>query len=161
MNYEYEKHVLIGKTVTSVELAKDKMALKFNVAESDSIVATTDGDCCSHTWIEHVELPALGFPAKVFAVESIEFAGHLIFGRLDAGLDLPDVDDSPDESERVVVYGLKIVTDKGEFIIDFRNSSNGYYGGWMNWPEDDTWVYGGVFGQNVSSLDWEPLTEDV
>lgn len=26
-------------------------------------------------------------------------------------------------------YGLRIVTDKGRAVIDFRNNSNGYYGG--------------------------------
>jgi hypothetical protein len=30
-----------------------------------------------------------------------------------------------------VVYGYKLRTDKGHATIAFRNSSNGYYGGWL------------------------------
>lgn len=29
----------------------------------------------------------------------------------------------------VEYYGLKITTDKGRAVIDYRNNSNGYYGG--------------------------------
>ena len=29
----------------------------------------------------------------------------------------------------VAYYGLKITTDNGRAVIDYRNSSNGYYGG--------------------------------
>lgn len=32
----------------------------------------------------------------------------------------------PDE---VKYYGLKITTEKGRAVVDFRNNSNGYYGG--------------------------------
>ena len=39
--------------------------------------------------------------------------------------------EDPDEVE---FYGLSIKTDKGEIVIDYRNSSNGYYGGSLCWP---------------------------
>jgi len=31
----------------------------------------------------------------------------------------------------VAYYGLKITTEKGRAMIDYRNDSNGYYGGWL------------------------------
>ena len=31
----------------------------------------------------------------------------------------------------VAYYGVKITTEHGRCTIDFRNDSNGYYGGWL------------------------------
>jgi len=33
--------------------------------------------------------------------------------------------------DEVSYYGVKITTDAGRCTIDFRNDSNGYYGGWL------------------------------
>ena len=134
-------HILEGKTITQLEIAADKMALRFSVEGHEPIIAKTDGDCCSHSWIESVEIPALGFPAKVLKVEELDTE---VGGELD-------------------IYGIKIVTDKGDLIIDFRNESNGYYSGNMWWPKEDpeeyNGFYGGVYGQNVSKEEWKPLAE--
>ena len=135
---------LDDKTITGVELAGDKEAIRFLIEGGEPIVAKCDADCCSHTWVEHIELPAMGFPAKVLSV---------------ADLDLPgSVEDHPDH-DCLQVYGLKITTDKGDLIIDYRNSSNGYYGGSLAWP-DDEYFYGGVYGQNVSDQTWQPVSSD-
>jgi hypothetical protein len=69
---------------------------------------------------------------------------------------------SSDDSEYEIIafYGLKITTDKGDIIIDYRNSSNGYYGGNLSWPNDN-YFYRGVFGQNVSTEEWKPLIADI
>ena len=135
-------HCLDGKTITQIEIATDKRAMRFMIEGADPIVAKADGDCCSSTWIEHVELPALGFPAKVLKVEDI---------------DLPGSNDNDSEYECLAVYGLKITTDKGEVVIDYRNSSNGYYGGNLSWPGE--YFYGGVHGQNVSDEAWAQASE--
>jgi hypothetical protein len=132
---------LVGKTINAVKIAKDREAMLFSMADGDCVVRT-DGDCCSHTWIEDVELPALGFPAKVLAVED---------------LDMPKGEKTKTENyeEEMQYYGCKIVTDRGEIVIAYRNSSNGYYGGSLSWP--DEYHYGGVFGQNDSKLDWQDI----
>lgn len=133
---------LVGKTLTGIKIASDREALLFETSDGNAIVKT-DADCCSHTWIEHIELPALGFPATVLSVED---------------LDLPGSDDNHPEHDCLQVYGCKIVTDRGEIIIDYRNSSNGYYGGSLSWPDDD-YFYGGVYGQNVSNEDWKEVSD--
>ena len=115
----------------------------FLIAESDPIIAKADGDCCSSSWIEHITLPALGFPAKVIFVDNIDLPGS--------------TNDDP-TYECLAVYGLNIITDKGDIIIDYRNSSNGYYGGKLAWPND--YFYGGVYGQNKSTENWQMLLED-
>lgn len=128
------QNILIGKTLTGIMLAEDKEAIRFNTAEGP-LVVLVDADCCSHTWVESIELPARGFPATVSAVEDLEMG--------------PDQDNDGDV---IAFYGCKIVTDKGDIVIDYRNSSNGYYGGSLTWPGEDH--YGGVYGQNVSEQKW-------
>ena len=127
---------LIGKTITGLKIASDKKALLIQTSNGDCTVRV-DGDCCSNSWIEHIELPALGFPALVSDVRDLE---------------MPDLG-SPSEDEVIAYYGCKIVTDRGDIIIDYRNESNGYYGGNLSWP-DDNYFYGGVHGQNDSNMEW-------
>lgn len=128
-------NALIGLTIKELKIADDKKALLF-ITDNGDIKARADGDCCSATWIENVELPALGFPAKVISVNELE---------------MPDPMEAED-CECLQFYGLKIVTDRGEIIIDYRNESNGYYGGDLSWP--DEYFYGGVYGQNISTENW-------
>lgn len=139
-------HILDGKTITAIEIASDKEALRFHVEGGEPIVARCDADCCSHTFIETVEMPALGLPAKVLKADD---------------LDIEKDDISNDEHECLRFYGFKIETDKGDIVIDYRNSSNGYYGGNLYWPKEDpkeySHFYGGVHGQNVSNEEWKSL----
>jgi hypothetical protein len=133
---------IIGKTITALEISSDRQALRFTLSDGASIVVDTDADCCSYTWIEHVELPALGLPAVVLAVEDLEMP----VGAASVFVTAPDV---------LAFYGCKITTDRGEIVIDYRNDSNGYYGGSLSWPTE--YHYGGVYGQNKSTHEWQPL----
>ena len=125
---------LIGHTLFAVYLAEDREAVKF-VTDNGEVVARCDADCCSYTWIEHIDLPALGLPAVVVAAEDVVLN--------------QDMDDRGGE---LAFYGFKITTDRGELLIDYRNESNGYYGGDLVWPGERH--YGGVYGQNVSDEQW-------
>lgn len=129
---------LIGKTIQAVFLAEDSQAIKFDLKDGDSIIALADGDCCSYTWIEYVETPKnlLGVVKKV------------------EDIDMPDLGNM-DGSCVVAYYGCKITTDKGTCLLDYRNDSNGYYGGYLSWPGKH--FYGGVFGQNVSQQVWKQI----
>jgi hypothetical protein len=137
-----DKNPLIGKTLTAFELTNDRKAMRFTLADGEQIEALCDADCCSETWVEHVSLPARGFPAVVLDA---------------ADLDMPDLGDMPGR-DVVTYYGLKVTTDKGELIVDYRNDSNGYYGGNLSWPGEDH--YGGLFGQNVAIREWRGITQD-
>ena len=55
----------------------------------------------------------------------------------------------------VAYYGCKISTNRGEILIDYRNDSNGYYGGSLWWPGEGH--YGGVYWQNVSGRNWRDI----
>lgn len=131
---------MIGKKINNIQIANDKTALLF-ITDDEQLIARVDADCCSYTWIESVELPALGFPFTILNIE---------------GLDMPDLGDLPD-CDVVSYYGTKLTTDKGDMIIDYRNDSNGYYGGSIVWPGEH--FYGGVFDQNVSKEEWIDIEE--
>jgi len=128
---------LIGKTIVEMKIADDKKALLFVTSEGEQLIARVDADCCSHTWIESIEMPALGLPFTISAEESLE---------LNSDLDT--------QGGEMQFYGAKLITDKGDMIIDYRNESNGYYGGSMVWPGDDNYFYGGVYNQNASKNIW-------
>lgn len=136
-----DKHCLIGKVVTAVHLADDNMAIKFDVADGEPIIARTDGDCCSHTWIENVENVEALIGAAVLSVRNI---------------DMPEAPPRDNDYDVIAYYGCGIATAKGECILDYRNSSNGYYGGSLSWP-DDSYYYGGVHGQNKSTETWKRI----
>ena len=136
------KNVLIGKIITDVKIANDKQALLF-ITDVGEVKVLCDADCCSTTWVEHIEMPALGLPAKVLQAEDLE---------------MPNLGDMPD-CDVVEYYGFKITTDKGELVIDYRNDSNGYYGGSLTWPDERH--YGGVFRQNNSDEEWVAITNDI
>lgn len=133
---------LIGKNIVDVKVAADKEAMLFVTDDNQQLVVRVDADCCSHTWIESVEMPALGLPFTIISCEN---------------LDMPDLGDIPG-CDFVQYYGAKIITDKGDMVIDYRNDSNGYYGGSIVWPGDN-YFYGGVYGQNDSDMDWQGIEE--
>ena len=139
MSKKTTTHSLDGKKVLQIDLAKDYTAVRFIVEGGNPIFALADGDCCSESWIEHVSIPAGGFPATVVGVSDIE---------------LPGSDDTHPEYDCLRVYGLKISTDRGDIVIDYRNSSNGFYGGHLVWP-------GGVFWKGASDDDYVTLYSDV
>ena len=132
-------HVLVGKTLIDIQLAADKEAIRFVTTDGD-VVALCDADCCSHTWVETVESTLRRFPATILK------AGDLELNR--------EPEDDP-ELEVVQFYGFELVTDQGVVIFDYRNSSNGYYGGWLVWEGEHH--YGGVYAQNVSDQVWQAI----
>jgi len=136
------QNILIGKTINKVFIADDKKAIKFVDSNGEDIVVKTDGDCCSSSYIQHVEFSQI-FPATVTSVDEISMD------------EIPDEDGYGDVT---ACYGCKIKTDKGDFFIEYRNESNGYYGGNLCWPGE--YFYGGVHGQNVSNEIWVELTAD-
>lgn len=137
-----KKHTLDDRIIESMKIATDKMAVLFNTDDGERI-AKTDGDCCSQSWIENIELPVNGFPAKVLSVEDLGFSKEF-----------------NTEDDWIKYYAFKITTDKGTILIEYRNSSNGYYGGDLIFDCDTRCYYGGVWGQNQSSLEWTDIKDN-
>ena len=132
--------ILLGKVITSIWLAADRGAIKFDLSTGESIIARADGDCCSHTWIENVEGAGDVLNDPVLVAEDVN---------------MPDQEYDKEEYECLAFYGFRVRTSKGEMLLDYRNESNGYYGGDLCWPGEN--FYGGVHGQNVSREEWEKI----
>ena len=111
-----KNHILLGLTLLDVSFYED--SITFHTEEKGDIVASAYGECCSYSWVESVEHPARGYPAKVLSVREVE-------------LPWPAVERDTDVLSD---YGLRVTTTNGDIDIDYRNDSNGYYGGYLEFP---------------------------
>jgi hypothetical protein len=127
------QEILLNKKILSIHLTTDKKAIKF-VTDQGEIIANAIGDCCSETWIEEIELPVFGLPATVLEVKNISFNEGL-------------------EEEKY--YSFEIKTDKGNITLSYRNESNGYYGGYLEF--DKEYFDFGHFGQNKPNNIWKQI----
>jgi hypothetical protein len=96
----------------TVNDAKDHVTFAFE----DGTEATfrVEGDCCSHSWIEHLDVPSAVIGERLVSVE-------------DARVSREDGADY----ECLQVYKTSFRTAKGDIVLEYRNSSNGYYGGYL------------------------------
>jgi hypothetical protein len=110
---------LVGKTIHSVALNEDNTEITF-VTDAEPVTLVARGDCCSQCWIESLDDPE-ALLGTVTDVEEIEMPdlGNISTNNYPGDYSVDQVD----------YYGLKITTDKGRCVIDYRNDSNGYYGG--------------------------------
>jgi hypothetical protein len=143
-----ETHVLIGKTIKEVQVADDQGAIRFVLDDGNEIVARADGDCCSHSWIEDVINHEAIIGSPVLLAQDIDMPESYNPGATKHG----------HYEEEMAFYGFEIKTAKGTCTIEYRNSSNGYYGGDLKWTDDH--FYGGVYGQNCSKENWKPVNAE-
>lgn len=108
MRKEYAK--CINKTITDYTWNKEELILFFD--DGSWILFQPYGDCCSKTWIEDIDTP-FNLTGVVYGIEDIDM------------LRPPQ----NEEYEYLQFYGLKIITSAGHTVVEYRNSSNGYYGG--------------------------------
>lgn len=111
------KKALMGKTISGYDLDDKGTRLILHVDGGKPITLGTDGECCSQTWIEQIDAP----DALVGTVQDVEEIEMPNLGNIDGK--------RHQGVEEVAYYGLKITTNKGRCVIDYRNDSNGYYGG--------------------------------
>lgn len=107
-------HAILGQDTYSDGSYKGegtKLTFKTNVGD---YVYTAYSDCCSESWIESTDPMVELFGATVNRIEQSE---------------TQSADGTRQEYDKVDFVTL--VTDKGHWKLEFRNSSNGYYGGSM------------------------------
>lgn len=128
---------LIGKTVVGIDVDDGEHDLRFRCADGEAVVWTTEGDCCSESW--WADGFALGQlrGATVTDTETLDPPGY-------------DVEDERSRQEYDQAYGVEITTDRGKAQLVFRNSSNGYYGGWAGLGSD-----GGQNWREITGSDWQ------
>ena len=105
----------IGRTVSRVFVAPGEHTLYLDTEEGVLAFAAV-GDCCSQTWFADITGVDALIGARVVAADDLE---------------MEPVDDNRGRSEVDQFYGVQLTTPRGRVVIAYRNSSNGYYGGWM------------------------------
>lgn len=130
---------LVGRVINSVTISKNRNLITFNT-DQGPIHYYTEGDCCSSSWIEHFEYEGIeGSTVISFTEKNIEPYKDDLIPTL-----YPD-----NQQEYDQWYFYDIVTTKGTFTIEMRNSSNGYYGGYLIYLSDHTLNTGGWIKENM------------
>jgi hypothetical protein len=137
---------LIGKIIDKLELNTQSDEFTITFTDGLYIKFGAEGDCCSHSWIEHLEAPN-------------DVQGAIILDVSDGGSvawDNHECEEGKNEWGYIAhtcghdclrVYNTRFDTDKGSVILEYRNDSNGYYGGNLtlidtNLPKDSDYDWG-------------------
>ncbi len=128
----------IGKTISAAFINEDKTSIRFDLSNGTRLFLHTEGDCCSETWIEHVDNFEYATRATITGTETVSL-GECIATRQDSDQ----------------LYAAYISVEHPKYpqqlrlAIEFRNSSNGYYGGDIEWSARG----------NLAAM-WIPLDKD-
>lgn len=117
--YSEDMRKLVGHKVMGIFVSDDEEEMIF-VTATGAFRYRTFGDCCSQTWF-----------ADMVGVKQL--IGYTVtFTR---SVDMPIPDDTRSRSEEDQNYGIEIGTSGGRCNIVYRNASNGYYGGSIDFVE--------------------------
>jgi hypothetical protein len=111
---ELEK--LLGRTVMQVLANPERDEFRF-VTDGGDLDYHCFGDCCSESWVNHITDIDTLIGQTVLEIEEIDMYGLL------------GVEPESTRQEEDEVLFHRVTTGKGVCVIEFRNSSNGYYGG--------------------------------
>lgn len=130
---------LVGRKILGVQIdAVSQEFFRFDTDEG-AVVLKAHGECCSQTWFADL-------------INASDLVGYVITSVEFVDLPPPSKADKRSRSEVDEIYGLKIFTTRGiHAYLIFRNSSNGYYGGWVNLATPAQWA----------KVKWTPVTEDM
>jgi len=119
------EEALIGEIPVDIALSPSKLSLGIACASGKIVVYEATGDCCSHSWFESIygETQVLGSPVTGIRAVNIDLLS--VYGMKHNN------ECEENDSGIISYYAYEIATNQGKCLIDFRNSSNGYYGGQM------------------------------
>lgn len=106
---------LRGKKITKVEVSD--WIIKFHTKD-EVLVFTVEGDCCSESWISDLINIHNMIDGTIYSIEELDTESY-------------NVEDGRCRQDYDSVYGITFITEKGKSFLIYRNSSNGYYGGWI------------------------------
>lgn len=109
---------LIGRRIDAIRIDGDEQHYLEFETDCGVIRLSAEGDCCSESWFYHV----LGVKALL---------GHTVTD-IHVVKDDAEPPDAFSRQEYDKLYGLNFRTTGGMADVEFRNSSNGYYGGWLD-----------------------------
>jgi hypothetical protein len=112
-----------GRPLYKVELSDDKSEVSFTFQDGGRVSFGAKGDCCSQSWIEHLEAPDDVNGRTLVSVED---------DRMETDEEPPVSTDECYYDDYLQVYQTIFRLDNGESIkLEYRNTSNGYYGGYL------------------------------
>lgn len=109
---------LVNQTIRGLQLSTHRVWLTF-LFDTGPLTLEVVGDCCSSAWIEHLELPTP-------QVSGLVITDWVEFPTVDI-TDMPLIRGDVDQ-ECCDLYQVALRTDRGNILLEFRNTSNGYYG---------------------------------
>jgi hypothetical protein len=122
----YPLEILVGKIIASVEINAENNILKITEKQNDYYFYT-ESDCCSETWIEHISTDLTEYDWEnnggtiLTSEDKRTVTGH-------KANCLGNVVGTKQEVDQIYVEELE-GTHGSILTIEYRNSSNGYYGG--------------------------------
>lgn len=143
-DWDFGKFDCIGqRLLREITVDQGQDFITFWFQEGPEVIYDAEGDCCSRSWIEHVEMPDSVVGRKIVGYDEPDLPTH------DGHECDPTVDVNPagwslkklvgEERYReeyckghdvLKVYHTRLFLDNGESVtIEYRNDSNGYYGG--------------------------------
>lgn len=139
---------LVGQTIKEVyaQLPQGHF-LKLVTSGGDTHYYSLEGDCCSESWLYAINGVEGLLDSQIQAVQPIE---------------MPEPTDDRSRQEYDQLWCIRLVTNKGFCDIEFRNSSNGYYGGWLEEvPEDRVveWEWQRGLADRRVEVEWTKITQ--
>lgn len=135
-DYENTLDNLVGKTVEKIYWSEERLVI---VTDDGTFAYDVEGDCCSSSYFhDFFGVRNLLDNGPIISVGDVNL--HDDDPRFSSPVTPQDEDSYSDES--IQVYGYEFVTSHPVFgemtsVLSFRNSSNGYYGGWMDRVEGE------------------------
>ena len=118
---------LLNKPLKEVKLTPNKRSISFTFQDGSIRSFAVEGECCSTSWIEHLEAPANlagALISEVFDSSAVPWDGHVCGNEAADGR-------RPCGHDCLKVYNTVFRTNKGDIVLEYRNDSNGYYGGYL------------------------------
>lgn len=143
---------MIGCSVNKIYIDDSELYLKFETKDKNFIYMA-EKECCNDVWFAHITgLPFL-LNSTIKKVVSYKLKDVLT---LDADEDSLE---GCQEFEEILQWTL--ITTKGRFSIEVRNSNNGYYGGKIIYLDNlnDIFFLGELF-QKGPKLKFKEITKD-
>jgi hypothetical protein len=115
-----------GKPLRSVTLDDTKERVTFAFGDGSEVAFGVEGDCCSSSWIEHLDVPPDVIGEVLVGVadsEGVPWDGHVCSEAVDYSRACGH--------DHLQVYNTRFRTAKGDVVLEYRNDSNGYYGGYL------------------------------
>jgi hypothetical protein len=117
---------LFKETIFRMYIDKDQEYLAFRLmcGSNDYVIYRADAGCCSKSWFESISNPEYLIGNEVIGIEE----------KVEREETVPETAEMVEKTLRI--YGYTLKTAQGYTDIEFRNESNGYYGGRCDLVDD-------------------------